>query len=59
MERTFAEKMIDLKNGKSVVFDEYHNAKEMKSIFETIKQEIPTAWVTRSPSTNRWTVRAG
>lgn len=45
-----------LKEGKSVVYDAYHNGKDMKAILEKIKTEVPEAWVTRSPSTNNWTV---
>jgi hypothetical protein len=53
---TNAQAIEVLKSGQAVKFGWEHNQAEMKVIFAAIKSEVPTAWVSRSPSTNNWTV---
>jgi hypothetical protein len=53
---TNAQAIEILKSGQAVKFGWEHNQAEMKVIFAAIKAEVPTAWVSRSPSTNNWTV---
>jgi hypothetical protein len=53
---TNAQAIATLKSGQTVKFGWEHNSTEMKAIFARIKAEVPTAWITRSPSTNNWTI---
>jgi len=45
-----------LQNGQAANLGPYYTVAEIKAVLADIQKVVPTAWLTRSPSTNNWIV---